>query len=186
MDVKKGLSYVAFGFLFTLVNINLSFNGTTVNIMPDFVGWILLFLAFDQLGSYMEEKSYLKWISLIMIILTAVRWVLDVFMTEINIDILSTVSAIISAVYMFMLFGVLEKIARDYGSQRESTLHMVKILNLALYIAFALLGLLTLVTESMGIGTLTLIVGIAALVTAIITLVTLFKLKKEIGNQVEA
>ena len=186
MDVKKGLSYVAFGFLFTLVNINLSFNGTTVNIMPDFVGWILLFLAFDQLGSYMEEKSYLKWISLIMIILTAVRWVLDVFMTEINIDILITVSAIISAVYMFMLFGVLEKIARDYGSQRESTLHMVKILNLALYIAFALLGLLTLVTESMGIGTLTLIVGIAALVTAIITLVTLFKLKKEIGNQVEA
>ena len=134
----------------------------------------------------MEEKSYLKWISLIMIILTAVRWVMDIFMPEININILITVSAIISAVYMFMLFGVLEKIARDYGSQRESTLHMVKILNLALYIAFALLGLLTLVTESMEIGTLTLIVGIAALVTAIITLVTLFKLKKEIGNQVEA
>ena len=31
-SLKRGLSFVAFGFLFTLVNLNLTLNGTTVSI----------------------------------------------------------------------------------------------------------------------------------------------------------
>ena len=77
MDIKKGISYVAFGFLFTLININLTFNGATVNIVPDFLGWILFFLAYDKLGSYMENRVYLKWGFLIMAVFKGVLWILD-------------------------------------------------------------------------------------------------------------
>ena len=71
-SLKRGLSFVAFGFLFTLVNLNLTLNGTTVNVIPDFIGWALLFRAYDMLGHYMDGKNYLKWTFLILLILSAV------------------------------------------------------------------------------------------------------------------
>ena len=83
MNIKKGLSYVAFGFLFTLVNFNLTLNGGTLNVMPDFVGWILFFLAFDKLGTYISDKKYMKWISLILAVVTAALWILGMAKPEI-------------------------------------------------------------------------------------------------------
>jgi len=61
MNVKKSLSLIAFAYFFTLVNLNLQSNGTSINIFPDFIGWILFFLAHDKLGSYMDGKKYMKW-----------------------------------------------------------------------------------------------------------------------------
>ena len=104
MDIKKGISYIAFGFLFTLLNINLNFNGTSINITPDFVGWILMFLAFDHLGQYVENKGYLKWIALILAILTGVIWVYGLVKPELSIDTVKTVVSFAGVVFMFILF----------------------------------------------------------------------------------
>ncbi|MBQ2324400.1 MAG: hypothetical protein II379_07425, partial [Oscillospiraceae bacterium] len=108
LSLKRGLSFVAFGFLFTLVNLNLKFNGTEVNVIPDFIGWALLFRAYDMLGSYMEGKKYLKWAFLILLILSAVTWTYDLFMPEQAApQLLYTVITLISVVAMFLFFGVL-------------------------------------------------------------------------------
>ena len=66
MNIKKGISYVAFGFLFTLVNFNLTINSVSICVTPDFIGWLLFFLAFDKLGTYISDKSYMKWNALVM------------------------------------------------------------------------------------------------------------------------
>ena len=76
----KSTGLKAFGFLFTLINLNLTLNGKTLNITPDFIGWILFFLAFDRLGSYVKGKEYLKWMSLVLAILSAALWVFPCFM----------------------------------------------------------------------------------------------------------
>ena len=55
MDLKKGLTYVSFGILFTLADFYLSIGNFQINIFPDFIGWILLYLAFDKFGEYTEE-----------------------------------------------------------------------------------------------------------------------------------
>ena len=70
MDLKKALTYVAIGFLFTLINLNITIGTITINFTPDFVGWILFFLAFDKLGSYVEGKTYLKWMALVLAIIS--------------------------------------------------------------------------------------------------------------------
>ena len=184
MDIKKGLSYVAFGFLFTLVNFNLTFNGTTVNIVPDFIGWILFFLAYDKLGDYLKDKIYLKWMSLGLAIFTAVEWILAIAKPELSMDIVKTVMDIVSIVYTFILFGALEKIAYDYGSDKESTIHILKYLNIAIYALFVAAALLSaLVDEKYAVFAL--VFGLAALVAAIITCVVLFKLKKEISEKIQ-
>ena len=128
MDIKKGISYIAFGFLFTLLNINLNFNGTSINITPDFVGWILMFLAFDHLGQYVENKGYLKWIALILAILTGVIWVYGLVKPELSIDTVKTVVSFAGVVFMFILFGVLEEVARDKAPIYVKNISMLKIL----------------------------------------------------------
>ncbi len=185
MNLKKGLSLVAFGFLFTLVNLNLTFNGSSVNIMPDFVGWILFFQAIDPLGDYAADKKYLKWAALVLAVFAAAFWLLEIAMPELDPGLMKTLVSVAEAVYMFLLFGVLEKIAHDYGSQREGSIRTLKILNLALFAGFVVIGLLAAVNGSLALTGTAAVLGVAFLVAAIVTMVTLFKLKREIAEKTE-
>ena len=183
-QIKKGLSFAAFGFLFVLVNINLNFNDTSINIMPEFIGWILFFLAFDRLGSYTAGRKYLKWISFFLIILTAVQWLLAVtqffsYETDMLAALLPTIIAILSTFYFFMFFASLVDIARDFNSPRADTLHFLRWFNLIVELAFLGMSLLYIATGNAS-ATLTLVLGVAALVSAIATAVTLFGLRKDV------
>lgn len=175
MDIRKGISYIAFGFLFTLVNINLNINNTSLNITPDFVGFILMFFAFDKLGHYVEDKGYLKWIALILAILTGVIWVYGLVKPDLNIDIITTIVSFMGVVFMFVLFGVLEKIARDHAPTYEKNISMLKIVNLVLYIGFLASALLMARDENFAM--LAFVFGTAALISAIITAITLMKFR---------
>ena len=185
MNLKKGLSLVAFGFLFTLVNLNLTLNGSALNVMPDCIGWFLLFLAIDCLGDFASDKKYLKWAALVLAVFTAAFWLLDVAQPELVPGALKTLVSVAEAAYMFLLFGVLEKIAHDYGSQREGSIRTLKILNLALFAGFVVIGLLAAARGSMALTGTTAVLGVAFLVAAIVTMVTLFKLKREIAEKTE-
>ena len=185
MNLKKALTFIAFGFLFTLVDLNLTVNGSQINFTPDFIGWVLLFLAFDNLGDYVKDKIYLKWLSLILTVAYAVIWFLDFAKPELSTDLIKTPAAIGSTIYMFILFGVLEKVAHDYGSKRESTIRMLKILNLVLYVAFLGLSLSVRSREDTILALSMVVLGVAIIVCAIITAVVLFKLKDEVNSILE-
>ena len=141
MNLKKGLSFVAFGFFFTLVNVNLRLNGTAVNITPDFVGWILLFLAFDKLGDYVAGKVYIKWLSLLLIVMSAAEWIYEVVKPELDTGAVKTFNTVLGGIYMFLLLGVLAEIARDYSSPRAGILGVLRFLNPALLLGFVLTGI---------------------------------------------
>ncbi len=185
MNLKKGLSYVAFGFFFTLVDLNLTLNGTTLNVTPDFIGWILFFLAFDRLGEYTADKIILKWVSSALIFLSAAVWVLELAKPELEIGFVKTLITIVTAVYMFVLFGVLKKIAADYSSYWQSMIGVLRILNPVLEIAFVAVGLLAIFAESTALVGLTAVLGIAALIAAVVTMIVLFQLRKEISRKLD-
>ena len=118
MDIKKAIKLIAFGFMFTLVDFNLTLNGTTINVTPDFIGWILMYLAYDKLGDYMNGKSYMKILSLVLIVLSGALWLGDIVKPDLNTSIIKTIANIASAVYMFVLCTVLEKLAHDLSQYR--------------------------------------------------------------------
>ena len=182
MNIKKGLTLVAIGFLFVLVNFNLTLNGFKINVTPDFIGWILLTMAFYQLGSYVTGRKYFVYISLIMAIISGAYWVLQTFKPELlpAFDVIKIFMNIMDAIYMFVLFGVLKEIAHDYGSKREDAITTLRYINLAVNVAFAVLSA---VATRMSIETLAAIVsiaGIIGLVAAIISAITLFGLEKDV------
>ena len=187
MNLRKALSLIAFGFLFLLVNINLTFNGEVkLNLTPDFIGWILLLLAVAPLGSYAEGKGYLKWLPALMLVVTAGDWAMDVFKPELRADSFGwvmTLCNVAAAVYLFLLITVLEQVARDCGSPREQTLRTLKYLSVGLEVAAIPLAWLTAAAESTLLAVITFGVMAAALVVTIVLAVVLFRLRKDVSLQ---
>ena len=185
MKLRKAISLVAFGFLFIFVNFNLTVNGTSINIMPEFIGWILMFLAFTPLDTYMEGKRYMQWIPMILAVLTCVFWIISTFKPELESPTLSVVKSIlniVSAIYWFIMFTILEKVADDCGSTKGSTLRIIKIFSLVLYV---IVSIIALCYQNMDIGllaTLFTVCGIGLLVLVVIALFVLFGLRKEINR----
>ncbi len=183
MDLKKALSYVAFGYLVILVNINLTISGVTVNISPDCVGWLLFFLAFDWFGSYAEGKRGMKTGFLLLAILSAALWVYSMAKPELAAEkVLNPMIGLGSVVLMFLLFGVLERVAHDHAPHREGKIRLLKYLNLILYLVMnvAAGGF-----AGIGSGLLAAVAAaamFAALIAAIVTAVVLFKLRKDIND----
>ncbi|MBQ2509548.1 MAG: hypothetical protein II529_01870 [Erysipelotrichaceae bacterium] len=183
MNIKKALSYAAFGFMFTLININLTLNSLTVNITPNFIGWILLFVGFDKFGKYVENKKYLKVLSLILIVLSAALWAIDLFRLDLPVTIVKVVTNVLSAIYIFGLFTILTRVAEDYHSTHADTIRYLKYINVILFLLLSILGL---VADRLSIPVLAIIfaiLGILALVSAIISMVVLFRLRKEINER---
>ena len=181
MDLKKALTYVAFGFLFTLINLNITIGALTINFTPDFVGWILFFLAFDKLGSYVEGKTYLKWMALILAIVSAAIWVLELANQQLEISILSTIVSFVSLIYLFIFLGVLEKVAADQESSTASTIHMLKYVNAFLDIAFIVVALFAGFNQGNNfLIMVTGVIGALALMSAVFICLTLFRLRKDV------
>ena len=186
MDIKKGLSLTAFGFAFVLINFNLTLDGATLNVTPDFIGWIMLTIAVDRLGTYTDGKKYLKIVALIMVVLSASLWVLQILKTGYDLSLVQTVSNVVSAVFMFIFFGCLEAVARDFESPRESTIRTLKILTLALNIAIVAVVPLHRAMPLESFAAVFGVLGVIAIVTAIVTIVVLFKLRSEIHEKLDA
>ncbi|MBR1757853.1 MAG: hypothetical protein IJ744_03890 [Lachnospiraceae bacterium] len=192
MDIKKALSYIATGFLLILLDFNLNVNALSANILPDFVGWILIYLSVDLLGGYTEGKKYLKWMALVLAILNAILWVGPWFIPAEKLTILVVLSGVISAFVFFILLGTLIQVGEDISSAHTGTLKILRWFMLFIHL-FSAAG--SLVVKRMGESpvlisptmiAISVVLSLAMLVAAIVALVVLFKLKKEAESLPEA
>lgn len=177
--LKKSISMIAVGFVFTLVNINLKFGDTTVNVMPDFIGWLLYFLAFDGLGEYGKGKEYMKWAALPIMMMNIVQYAYTFINPEAELTILNTVTNLCEVVYLFLLLGIVEMIAEDIGSGQTERIHTVRYLIVA---AELFILLFTIFMKKVGISEAVVVmtVAIVLFIVMILTMIALLKLRKEV------
>ena len=125
----------------------------------------------------------MRWAALILTIITAVEWTLEVTNAVANTDVLKTIVGLANAVFMFLYFDILINVARDYGHEETANkLSTLKYVNIGGYIGTVVFAVLYALTKNTIMAVLTVVCGVVVLVTAIITCVRLFKLKKEIAN----
>ena len=148
--------------------------------MPNFIGWFLFFLAFDEFGDYVRGKEYLKWCALGLTLLSGAAWGMSIFKPELNVEKFTSFISLLGVVFMYFMIGVLIKIAEDHGSKHVSTLKMLRIVNLAIEIILSVIALIITKDNLTSLAVLVLVLGFAGLGAAIITCITLFKLRKEI------
>lgn len=182
MKLRKGLSLVAFGFLFTLVNINLNFSeSASLNIFPDFLGWLFFLLAYPCLLPYTERQPLIRWLPLFMLVYTAIDWYANLAGTPLDVGILGIIPAALELAFLYLLFGCLIRVAEDHAPSLSPRLRSLRTLNLALAAGIYALTLLTYATQ---IGELLLLIGLCglvALIVAIYTCFTLFKLRSSVA-----
>ena len=99
---------------------------------------------------------------------------------ELDTGILVTVGGVVSTVFLFIYFGILERIAEEYDSPRASTIGLLKYFYVALYVAFVVTALLSVDPVRMPLVYLATILGFSALVVSIMTAFVLFKLRNDI------
>ena len=182
MKIKKGIRLIAIGFLFTLVNLNLTANNYKINVTPDFIGWILIFFGCGMLGDYVKGNPVYKWGAFLLAVLSAGLWVIDLINPDLGFDVhyLEIALTLITTLYIVLLLGLLQKISRDYGSAHTGNLGVLKIVYLVVYLLFQALSLFI---DTLPLEVLSVIVAIAggaALITAIVTCIILFRLSFEI------
>ena len=186
MNLKKALTLIAWGFVLTIVSFNIKLGDLSVNILPDFIGWIMLIMAFDYLGHYGDEHGILKWYSIGLAVLSLGVWLMN-FTTikeygdvDAALNVFNRIITLISGIYFFFLFGILEKICVDYGIPLENKIRNLKIANVVIFAILAILGLIVEYISLEAATFILIITGIVNLVVVVITTMTLFKLKNAI------
>lgn len=128
MDLKKGLTYIARGYLFILINFTLDITDMriSIDILPDFIGWIFIFLAIDCLGEYITHKSFAKWTAIAMVILSLLNFYYWPEDAESGIDVIFVIINVLSTFCLYTILDAVEKVAKDYGSLRETNIRKLK------------------------------------------------------------
>ena len=184
MNLKKAISYIAFGFLFISLNINITINNlSTFNLLPDFVGWILFALAYAKMKKYASDNLALLWIPVVMALYSAVEWASAFRGAELLPGWLGLIFSILRLVYLFTLFGRLEMLAEDYAPHMTSMIHTLKILQLAFQIGQTALIVLAMLQMSDLFALLAMIALIAGVILTIVSCVTLFQLRSAVTEQ---
>lgn len=190
-----GISKIAWGFVFILFHFKIN----TIDLLPDFAGYILIALGIGELGAFLEHTKVLKPLSVIISIWTASVWFTEtltltsfasVGYLSTVIDYLSTAMGIVTLIFTIILLTDLSALAAKY-QPRDKNIDRQLIVARNIYavcysvsIAMSLSALLTFNTFPeiiTGIFTaLSIVMGIAMLVTMVIILIALFSLRKVI------
>ncbi|MBR5948590.1 MAG: hypothetical protein IKZ82_08115 [Clostridia bacterium] len=78
------MNKVFFGFLFIFLDINLKFNAHSLNLLPDWVGYILVIYGLNELWGESERFTKAKPLCVAMAIYTGVLWLLDIFAVSVE------------------------------------------------------------------------------------------------------
>ena len=180
MKIKKGIRLIAVGFLFTLVNLNITSGSYKINVTPDFVGWILIFFGCGMLGEYVRRRPYYQIGAFLLAVLSAGLWIAELVNPDLDVKYIELAATLITTLYIFILLGLLQKIARDSNSSYTGSLGILKFAYLAVYVLFQAASYFINVLPLELLSVILTIAGAAALVTAVITCIVLFRLSFEI------
>lgn len=181
MNIRKALSYICYGLLITVFNININFNDTSIlNLLPEFIGWIILFLAYDFLGHYVSNKPELKPLAIVLAVIGGISWIMQLTNGQYaDLTLLGIVRNLCSAYFIHKLCDVMEEIAADCGSLRGPTINMLKNINLVCELTLAFIGFLSMFTNPENLAVIVIIVGAVALIAIIATVITFFGLRND-------
>ena len=119
------MNKVFFGFLLVFVDFNLTINGHTLNIFPDWVGYCLIYSGLNDLSGESDHFSLAKPWCLGMVIYNAILWVLEAFMGEAKLGIigwlLSLAAVLVSLYVSYMIIQGIGDIEnkRDIALEQE-------------------------------------------------------------------
>ena len=76
--LAKSISRVAWSYVFLYLDVNISVDGGSLNLLPDFICYVLILCALPGLAIEERSAALLRPLAWILLVVEAVRWVLPV------------------------------------------------------------------------------------------------------------
>ncbi len=189
----SGISKIAWGFVFILFHFKIN----SIDLLPDFIGYILVAIGIGSLSENLGHLKLLRPLSIIIAIWTASVWFTETltltsiltagYMSTVM-GYLSTAMGVVSLIFTIILLTDLSILAAKHqpeGKNLDRRLIVARNIYAVCYSVSIALSLSVLMTfnkvseilTGLSMG-LSLVMGIAMLITMIIILVSLFTLRK--------
>lgn len=114
--LPSAIKKIAWGYLFTFININLGI----VDVLPDWLGFIMILTALPVIAQKEESVSLLKPLAIILTLWEIAEWAIALFGTSVNIPVIGIVIGIVRIYFDFQLITNLSGLAPE--PERKSRL----------------------------------------------------------------
>ena len=179
--IYKGINYTAIGLLFLVLSINVDFGVVRVNIIPDWVGFIFMFLALNEFENENHKHLLLKILSIIAALFAIVEWILDILNNPINVIQVSSLSSLIKLLEIFAVLGIVIRIAKALGSAYGKKLDVTRTIMMLGLVLTLIASILTYYLDEMFALAAT-VSGAVVLTCAVIAIIMMNNFKKELKN----
>ena len=110
-NLASAVGAVGRAYIFIYLNINLG----TLDILPDWVGYLFVLSAIPTLSLWEESMGLLRSIGFLLAIYEGVEWIIQLFGGHADIPVVSLIAGIIGLYFHFQLLTNMASIASEYG-----------------------------------------------------------------------
>lgn len=137
--LADGVKLIAFGYLFLHLNLNLG----TLNVLPNWVGYLLILRALPALGEYEPSALLLRPLGILLALWEGFLWGMALLGSSQDDSLFTVIAAVIALYFHFQLLTNLADSAKQFGCPERSriltlrTVRTVLITLLALPVSWA-------------------------------------------------
>ena len=110
-NLASAVGAVGRAYIFIYLNINLG----TLDILPDWLGYVFILGALPMLSLWEESMGLLRNLGFLLAIYEGVEWILNLMGGKADIPIISLIAGIIGLYFHFQLLTNMASIASEYG-----------------------------------------------------------------------
>lgn len=137
--IIKSLKNIAIGYMFIIFELNIG----TLDIIPDFVGYIYIYQGIKSLTNTVLSLKLLVNFAILLGIISFMEWVLAIFNIGISIYIINTVITIITLYFDFHLITDIVEIGKMYNYIKISDMIFLRNAKVIIYTVIYLMAYFT-------------------------------------------
>ncbi|MBQ8893271.1 MAG: hypothetical protein IJ043_02550 [Clostridia bacterium] len=119
--MTNAIKYIAGGYLFLHLNINLG----TLNLLPGWAGYLLIYRALEPLGEEQPSARLLKPLAILLGVWEGLQWLLTLLNVQAEFWILELIAGAIGLYFHFQLLTDLAAVAEQHGwAEHTKLLHL--------------------------------------------------------------
>lgn len=123
---QRSLAKIAWGYVFLYLNINFSVNGHALSILPEWAGYLLIFMALDGVALQEPSAGSLKPFGLLLAAEAAIEWAVTLAGADWSYTWITLLVVVINLYFHFQLLTNLADIARRSGSAYSRRLRVLR------------------------------------------------------------
>ena len=175
------MNYTAIGLLFMVLSINVDFGVVRINIIPDWVGFIFMFLALQEFENDNHKFPLLKVLTIVAALFAVADWILAILKDPIDIIQFRSAYSLVKLLVIFVMLGIVIRIANALGSAYGKKLDVTRTIMMLGLVLTLIASILTYYLDEM-FALAAAVSGIVVLICTVIAIIMMNEFKKELKN----